>query len=66
MRTQVTEYVHANREELSPLWKPDAPQQEVFHYTLYELRLDCDVDLDTGHLYIRAVNGVPLESAVEA
>jgi hypothetical protein len=49
MTTQiVTEYLHGENDELSELWPPDAPQQEKFHYALYEVEVYLEVDMETG------------------
>lgn len=62
----VTEYLgHGGREEHSELWDPDAPQQEIWHYSLYEVALDLEVDLDTGKSRIVAVDGRSLVSFPE-
>lgn len=49
--TRVTLYVHGGPEasdEMSDLWPPEAKQQEVFHYCLYEESVEVEVDLETG------------------
>lgn len=66
MRQAITRYVHNNDDELSSLWPPDAKQQGTYHYTLYEVSLEGEVDLDTGDFYIQKVNGVPLEREVSS
>ena len=66
MRKPITEYIgHGGRDEYSELWPTDAEQQREFHYSLYELELDCEVDLETGKLYLQGVSGVKLEHEVE-
>lgn len=59
---RVTRYLHGGPDELSILWEPDAEQQEVYHYSLYEVMVELDVDLDTGKSRIATVDGVPLAS----
>jgi hypothetical protein len=54
---KVTRYVHDEEDELSSLWPYDAPQQDVYHYALYETQIDLEVDLDSGKNRIVAVNG---------
>ena len=61
----VTRYLHGEDDELSDLWEPDAEQQEVYHYSLYEVRVDLEVDLDTGKSRIFAVDGVQLSKLQE-
>jgi hypothetical protein len=46
---------------MSDLWDHDAKQQEVYHYSLYEVAVDLEVDLDTGESRIVAVDGVKLD-----
>lgn len=58
----IRRFLHDENEELSDLWEPDAPQQEVYHYSLYEVAIDLEVNMDTGGSRIVAVNGVPLVS----
>jgi hypothetical protein len=61
MTTQiVTEYLHGENDELSELWPPDAPQQEKFHYALYEVEVYLEVDMETGKSRIVSVNGIGL------
>jgi hypothetical protein len=59
---RVTRYLHGESDGLSGLWEPDAKQQEVYHYSLYEVMVELDVDLDTGKSRIATVDGVPLAS----
>lgn len=62
----ITRHVHGQDDELSNLWDSEAPQQDVAHYWLYELKLTLDVDMDTGNAVITHVSDVPLESPVKA
>ena len=57
----VTRYLHGEEDQLSDLWDYDAPQQDVYHYSLYEVAIDLEVDLDTGKSRIISVNGQKLE-----
>ena len=59
--TIVTRYLYSEEDELSPLWDYDAPQQDVYHYSLYEVKIDLEVDLDTGQSRIIAVDDRKLE-----
>jgi hypothetical protein len=56
----VTRYLHNDNEELSDLWKPEDHQQEMYRYSLYEVKIDLEVDLDTGESRICAVDGIDL------
>jgi hypothetical protein len=62
---RVIRYVHDEEDSLSDLWDADAEQQETYHYSLYEVRVDLDVDLDTGKSRIAAVNGIALSELPE-
>jgi len=57
----VTRYLHGDSDELSDLWDYDAPQQDKYHYALYEVMVDLEVDMDTGESKIVAVDGRKLE-----
>lgn len=63
---RVTRYLHANNDGYSDLWDLDAPQQSVYGYALYEISVTLEVDLDTGHARIVAIDGVGLEKPVPA
>lgn len=56
----VKEYLHGDNDELSDLWDHDARQQEKYHYALYEVGIDLEVDMDTGESRIVAVDGIKL------
>lgn len=62
---KVTKYLYGDSDELSELWDYEAPQQDVFHYALYEVTIELEVDLDTGRSRIATVNGVELASKGE-
>lgn len=62
----ITRYVSGQDDELSPLWDYDAPQQDNYHYVLYETDIKLEVDMDTGRALIIAVNGEPLVNPVAA
>lgn len=53
----VKEFVHRSGEEQSDLWEPDAEQQYMYYYALYEICIELEVDLDTGKSRIVAVDG---------
>lgn len=55
--TTVTRYLHGEEDEYSDLWDLNAPQQEVYHYSLYEVEITLEVDLDTGKSRITQVDG---------
>jgi hypothetical protein len=57
----VTRYLHGEEDSLSDLWDYEAPQQNVYHYSLYEVTIELEVDLDTGKSRIHTVNGCALE-----
>lgn len=59
----VTRYVHDEDDELSDLWPLDAPQQDVYHYALTEVRIDLEVDMETGLSRIIRVDGRRVEDA---
>lgn len=61
----ITKYVHGQSDELSRLWPFDAPQQDVFHYCLYEEAVEIEVDLDTGQWRYLSFGGKKLESPTE-
>jgi len=61
----VTRYLHGETDELSKLWPPEAKQQEVYAYALYEVSVDLEVDMNTGRSRIIAVDGVPLSKIGE-
>lgn len=59
----ITEYVHGGGEahdDYSDLWDHEAPQQETFHYCLYEEAVKIEVDLDTGRWRYLAFGGYDL------
>lgn len=56
----VRRYLHDNSDELSDLWDYEASQQDVYHYALYEVSVDLEVEMETGRSRIMAVNGIPL------
>lgn len=60
----VTRYLHASKEEArqDELWPREAKQWENYLYSLYEVKIDLEVDVDTGKSRIVAVDGVPLQS----
>jgi hypothetical protein len=58
----IKRYLHGEEDSLSDLWPYDAPQQDVYHYSLYEVAIDLEVDLDTGQSRIIKVDGMPLVS----
>jgi hypothetical protein len=60
----VTRYLSGEEDELSNLWPYDAPQQDVYCGSLYEVRIDLEVDMDTGKSRIVAVDGCPVEGTV--
>ena len=60
---RVTRYLHSEEDQFSELWPNDAPQQDEYHYSLYEVRIDLEVDLDTGKSRIAKVDGIPLEGS---
>ena len=62
----VTRYLHGEEDEYSDLWpnpgeEDSTPQteaaQDEYHYSLYEVRIDLEVDLRTGKSAIVAVDG---------
>lgn len=53
----ITRYLHGQEDELSELWDYDAPQQDVYHYSLYEVRIELEVDMPTGESRILTVDG---------
>lgn len=53
---------YGGRDEHSDLWPDDAPQQRQFHYSLYEIEIGLEVDLDTGKSRIVTVEGVELKT----
>ena len=53
----VKRYLHGEEEMVRDLWPYDAPQQDVYHYSLYEVAIDLEVDLDTGKSRIVGVDG---------
>lgn len=62
----IKEYLgHGGREEMSDLWEPEDEQQEVFHYSLYEVAFELEVDLATGKSRIISVDGHKLETLPE-
>lgn len=63
--TVVTRYLHEDEDQLSDLWDYEAPQQDVYHYSLYEVRIDLEVDMDTGKSRIVKVDGIPLATLKE-
>lgn len=63
--TLVKRYLHGQSDELSDLWDYEAPQQDVYHYSLYEVAIELEVDLDTGKSRIVSVNGNPLMGSEE-
>lgn len=66
--TLITEYVHGGGEasdSYSSLWPTDAPQQDVFHYCLYEEAVDIEVDLDTGRWRYVGFAGKKLEEPTD-
>ena len=63
---RVTRYLHGETDSLSDLWDYEAPQQDVYHYVLYETRIDLDVDMATGKAVIVAVNGVEMPEPIPA
>jgi len=59
--TIIKDYIgYGGREETSDLWREDAIQQKKFHYSLYEIEVTQEVDLDTGESRITAIDGIPL------
>jgi hypothetical protein len=65
MRVQtVKRYLHGGDDVLSDLWAPEAPQQDVYHYSLYEVEIDLEVDLDTGKSRIVGVDGRSVANTV--
>ena len=54
---RVVRYLHDDSDELSELWPPEAPQQEVYAYALYEVMIELDVNMKTGQSTIVAVDG---------
>ena len=63
--TIVTRYLHGQEDELSDLWPYDAPMQGKYHYSLYEVAVELEVDLDTGESRIKTVDGAPLAEEQE-
>lgn len=61
-KVRVIRYLHGEDDELSDLWEPDAPQQKNYHYALYEVAVELEVDLDTGKSRVVAVDGRPVLS----
>lgn len=62
----VKRYLHGQEDEWSELWPVDtAEQQNVYHYSLYEVAIDLEVDLDTGKSRIVAVDGISLSRLPE-
>lgn len=57
MVTTVKRYLHSEEDQFSDLWSPQAPQQEVYHYALYEVCIELEVDLETGKSRIVGVDG---------
>lgn len=66
MNTKIVKrYLRASNDDLSDLWDYEAPQQEAYHYSLYEVEIDLEVDMDTGKSRIVAVDGVALTTLGE-
>lgn len=64
--TYVTEYLHGGaRDEMSDLWPYEAAQQDTYRYSLYEVKIQLEVDLDTGKSRIVAVDDIPLTAPGE-
>ena len=59
----VKRYLHDESDEYSDLWPIDAPQQKKYHYALYEVAIDLEVDMDTGDSKIVRVDGKRLVDA---
>ncbi len=59
---RVTRYLHASDDDQLDLslWPVDAPQHDVYHYSLYEVQVELEVEMETGKSRIVAVNGVEL------
>ena len=61
MNTKIVKrYLHGQEEDLSDLWPLDAKQQNAYSYSLYEVEVDLEVDLDTGKSRIVAIDKTPL------
>lgn len=56
----VTRYLHGEEDSLSDLWDYEAPQQDVYHYSLYEVKIELEVDMPTGESRIVTVDGKKL------
>lgn len=61
----VRRYLHGEEDSLSDLWDYDAEQQDVYHYSLYEVAVDLEVDLATGKSRIVKVDGSALDPPQE-
>lgn len=59
--TIIQRYLHGQDDEYSDLWPTDAVQQRRYHYSLYEVCVDLEVDLDTGDSRIVAIDGALCE-----
>lgn len=63
---RVTRYLSGEEDELSELWAYEAPQQDVYARTLNEVRIELEVNLETGNAEIVAINKFSVSPPIPA
>ena len=63
-------YFHSDKDSnyeraMADEWSLSSEAMVKFLYAGYEIRIDCEVDTDTGQVYAYALEGVALEKPVK-